>query len=331
MPNPRLGLITATPDLVSQGLVLALLDRLADHGLRPLSAIPHIFTAAETFMLYSGKSTHPRSERTQLHSGWLAPRLFMGGISLIILLRSDTEVTGGVQSYLCDIKGASRAGAATRNQLRGLSPSCDRNLSLVHCPDDEAGVVHELRLIFGKSFARWVDSLDPCDQNILSENWVTKLVPPSSSESGSAHPAASWTTALLRAVCLLVCDPACGVDTQLASSLIDALERLRVRVESAEGASASRILWTGLAALEEPATRLHATTVAALQSRSDVTGFARATARATLSRVIEASCAGECVDPVLSSLLVNALSALGSPPGYLEEQRLHVTTAYYES
>ena len=74
MSDARLGLLTATPDLVAAGLLPALVERLAIEGLRPLAALPHVYSPAETFMLYDGKSTHPRSDRARIQRARVRPR-----------------------------------------------------------------------------------------------------------------------------------------------------------------------------------------------------------------------------------------------------------------
>jgi hypothetical protein len=118
MSDARLGLLTATPDLVAAGLLAALVERLAIEGLRPLAALPHVYSPAETFMLYGGKSTHPRSDCARIHSNWLAPRLFTGGVSLVMVLRADTSYKDGTQATLCAIKGGSRRNPPNLSEAR---------------------------------------------------------------------------------------------------------------------------------------------------------------------------------------------------------------------
>lgn len=329
MPDTRLGLLTATPDLVAAGLLSALVERLAIDGLRPLAALPHVYSPAETFMLYDGKPTHPRSDRARIHSNWLTPRQFTGGVSLVMVLRADTADKDGTQARLCAIKGGSRRGQATAAQLRGLSPSCDRSLSLVHCPDDDTGVTHELRLLFGSALARWIDGPGALDRPLLPLEWLPALVPAAAAESAAGSVLAAWPTMLRRATCVLAADPLGGVDLPLATTMAAALQDLGKALDDIGTDGGPEDLWRGLAALRPLAAGLHRQSAAAMAEAGDGTGYARAAARATLSRAVLAACEADAVNPVLSGLLARAFSAAGAPLSHWEEQRLHVTAAYH--
>lgn len=330
MPDGRLGLLTATPDLVAAGLMPALVERLAIDGLRPLAALPHVYSPAETFMMYNGKPTHPRSDRARIHSNWLAPRLFTGGVSLVIVLRADTAHKDGTQARLCAIKGSSRRGQASAAQLRSLSPSCDRSLSLVHCPDDDTSVMHELRLLFGSALARWINGPCALDRPLLPPEWLPALVPAAAAESAAGSMLAAWPVLLRRATCVLAADPLGGVDLALATDMAAALQDLGKALDAMGTAGGPEDLWCGLAALRPFATVLHRQSADAMaEAGADGTGYARAAARATLSRVVLAACEADAVDPVLSGLLARAFSAAGTPLSHWEEQRLHVIAAYH--
>ena len=328
MADLRLGLLTATPDLVAAGLLPSLVERLAANGLRPVAAMPRVYTSAETFMLYDGKPTHPRSDRSRLHSNWLAPRLFTGGVSLVLLLRSDAP-RGDAQMALCAIKGGSGYRQALEMQLRAISASCDRCLSLVHCPDDAVGVAHELRLLFGDSLADWTTSSAALNRPTLPIEWLPNLVPSQAEEIARTGVLEAWPELLRRGVCLLAADPLSGVDTELAASLGVGFDSSRAMATRAEGEAVAPTLWRSLALLKPLLEQLHQQCVRALNVPVDPRGFARAAARATLSRILLAACSDRPVDPTLSASLVSALASVGSPPSYWEEQRLHVAAAYH--
>ena len=142
------AVLTATPDLLAQGLIATLIEKLAQNGVRVIGAMPYRFSAAAAAELYAGRITHNRSE-SRLHSGWLNPQMFTAGPSLILFLTSS-ERNKPLVDFIRDLKGGSRLGEHRAEHLRNLSPLTDRGFSLVHSPDDFDGVLHELRLVLGK-------------------------------------------------------------------------------------------------------------------------------------------------------------------------------------
>lgn len=332
MNDSRIALLTATPDLVAGGLLPELAGRLEANGFHVAAALPIFFSDAQSFMLYAGKPTHVRTERGSLHASWLSPRLFTGGVSVVLILRAETGmgVTIDAQERLCALKGGSRWGEARADQLRGLAPSCDRSLSLVHSPDDFCGVLHELRLLFGGDLANWVQSAEALEWPLVPRPWVALLAPAEPAASFSTRSLHAWPWVIQRAMAIVAADPLSGVGVSVAAEAFELTDVISERIASAPSLhDAEQAVWGSLTELLGVLVEFHRHGMAHLNGAQDPISFARAAARATLTRALMAVCEMRPIDPRASLLLSEAFSRIGSPLSHWEAQRLHLGAAYH--
>jgi len=331
MNDSRIALLTATPDLVAGGLLPELASRLAANGFQVAAALPFVFSDAQSFMLYAGKVTHIRSEQGKLHASWLSPRLFSGGVSVVLILRVDTEAEGlHAQQRLCLLKGGSRWGEAGADQLRGISPGCDRSLSFVHSPDDFCGVLHELQLLFGRDLADWAQSAEALGRTAVPSTWLPLLAPAAPTTILSTRSLLAWPWAVQRALAIIAADPLSAVDIAKVIDAFNKTENIGEEISSATALQdATRIVWSKLAELRSGLAEIHQQVMIHLNGADDPISFSRAAARATLSRALVAICEMRPIDPRASLLLFDAFTRIGSPLSHWEAQRLHLGAAYH--
>jgi Nucleoside diphosphate kinase len=324
MSSTQIGVLTATPDLLAQHLVLPLVARLRALHLTVAAAVPHVFTTAEAFMLYRGASTHPRTDTSRLYSQWLSPRMFTGGGSLVLLLRWNAD-DRPVQQVIRELKGKSDWKHPLPEQLRAISPLCDRSMSLIHSPDDEEGMAHELSLLFGPSMVASVASLAAAPVELHDRVLDAAFAPPNPDEG----PLAALPRLLQRVAALFAADPQSGVGVEDVSTFLSAADGMRATLRASPPDLAEAVLWNGMTALAGAAAAISVRVHASPLLEHDVRGYRRACIRRVLARMVEQCCRDPHADPLLGELLAQALSDLGAPMGYWEQQQLYVTLAYH--
>jgi hypothetical protein len=324
MSSTRIGILTATPDLVAQQLALPLIARLRAAGLTVAAVLPHVFTTAESFMLYRGQSTHPRSDASRLYSQWLSPRMFTGGGSLVLLLGWNAD-DRPVQQVIRELKGKSDWKHARPEQLRSISPLCDRSMSLIHSPDDEEGMHHELALLFGPSLVAALTDLAAASPEAPDAVLEAAFAPLAAGDG----PLAILPRLVQRIGGLLAVDPQSGVGAADVGALLSAAEGLRAGLGGSPPDVARALLWDGMSAMADAAAAMSARVHASPMPDDDVRGYRRACIRRLLARVAEQCCRNPLADPLLGELLARTLEDLGVPMAYWEQQQLYVTLAYH--
>ncbi len=318
----RYAVLTATPDLIAAGLVRALVERLKRRAIVPVAMIPHLFSDAESFMLYGGRVTHQTGESRQ-HSKWLSPRMFEGGASLILLLR---QAAGGapLQQRLMALKGRSRPGESRPDQLRGLSATVDRSFSLVHSPDDADGMLHEVDLLLGRAT---LDAATAPDAAPLSADHAAALF------GKAAEPPANICDILFaivsRAAALSAGDPSSGAATAAKSLFRRSEVARRQLAKGAAGAKLDAAAWRRMAVLSGELSEVFEQERARLDWDAPWTEVRRRLARTHLLRLLIEATDRARFDPRLSRALVDALRAAQVPLGYWEEHQLHVAAAFH--
>ena len=316
------AILTATPDLIAGGLVRALLRRLKSNGIVPVALIPHVFSEAESFMLYGGRVTHQTGE-SRLHSKWLSPRMFTAGTSLVALLRQD----GGdepLQRRLMSLKGRGRLGEYREDQLRGLSRSVDRSLSLVHSPDDLEGLLHETDLLLGREVLHC--ALEP-GLAALGEEAAAALV--GEDEGGERHLFDILFQVIGRAASLCVCDPSSGSAAPARELLRESeAERRRLAAEPLTPGLADEA-WRAVADRSEGLRALFRSERDRLDWELPWLDLRRRLARVRLLRLLVEGSERSRFDPRLSEAVVEALRDAQLPLGRWETHRLHVVAAFH--
>lgn len=324
MSKGRLAILTATPDLIAQRLVVPLMQRLSQNGIEAVAALPRVFSEPEAFMLYRGSPTHPRDEMSRLHSNWLMPRLFTGGQSLTLFLRGDS---GGqdLQEFVREMKGRSQLLAPRAEQLRGLSSLCDRNLSLVHSPDDDQGMEYEASLLFGPTFTEELRSSDKPSLPI----WLFETIYPAIEYAPGQSPLETLPRVLQRAYCLMAADPQSAVSVPDISLIVAGLTSVCEEIRACYADDVVLGMWNGLASLVPQSRSIYTSIASCDFTKRDVKSFSRATARLQLSRVLCDCLVAQHFDPLTSTLLVRAMADTGSPVEFWEAQQLHVVASYH--
>jgi hypothetical protein len=144
--NGNYGSILLSPDFAFHGDIDFVFEAIASLEAEIILAMPVQLTPGDVSGLYQHRISNPGRHRDS-NSVWLSRHLHEGGPSLYMLTRR----TGGepLQAALAAIKGSSVRAEQRPNTIRGRSPLVERCFSLVHTPDDEAGLREDLRILFG--------------------------------------------------------------------------------------------------------------------------------------------------------------------------------------
>jgi hypothetical protein len=318
----RYAVLTATPDLVQQHLLPRLLQMLLDHQIDVVAAIPRVFTAADAVMLYDGHITH-KSEEPRTHSGWLAPRLFAAGPSLMLVLRSRTAGEALV-ARVAALKGRSRIGQYRSDQMRGLSRITDRSLSLVHSPDDFAGVLHELGLFAG---TRGIAAVFEEQRGALAKA-VLEAILPSTTLASEPNPFDILPRVMAQAAAMCAC--AALNSPHEALSLLHELQACRRELGRFPIDSALELaLWRLLAPLQGHVDALFKAERDKLDWNWPAQDLRHALKRLELLSVLRRSCSPRDFDLQESNALADALRACHLPPAPWDEHRLDLIAAYH--
>lgn len=316
------AVLTATPDLIAARLVRALVRRLKANGIVPVALIPHVFSEAESFMLYGGRVTHQTGE-SRLHSKWLSPRMFTAGTSLVALLRQEG---GGepLQRRLMSLKGRGRLGEYREDQLRGLSRSVDRSFSLVHSPDDLEGLMHETDLLLGRHVLR--SAIEP-GLAALDEDEAAALV--GEDKLDEAHLFDILFQVIGRAAALCICDPGSESAGPARKLLRESeAERGRLAGEPLSPALADEA-WRAVADRAEGLRALFRSERDRLDWDLPWLDLRRRLARVRLLRLLVDASERAHFDPRVSEALVAALREAQLPLSRWEAHRLHVVAAFH--
>ncbi len=149
------GMIVLTPDTAELRLCAPILERLRNRlNATIMGAIPHQYTPSDVLVTYRDRATHKRNSEP-VSSTFIAGDFFALGPSLMVFLWRPLDLSGReLQADIAASKGPSAYGMASPDDLRSLSPVCDRCLSLVHSPDTRADFEFELKRVLGIEAAR---------------------------------------------------------------------------------------------------------------------------------------------------------------------------------
>ena len=147
-----------TPDFCYHGDVLLLKHVLNSLSADVIAAVPLEISPPDVTEMYEGRVSHKDRVRNS-DNIWLSRRLYGLGVSLYLLLRGN--VRDGVDPLLervRQIKGSSIRSEAAAGTLRSMSSLVDRCFSLVHSPDDEEGMRHDLQIALGSGLEAYAFS-----------------------------------------------------------------------------------------------------------------------------------------------------------------------------
>lgn len=319
-----ISVLTATPDLIAQGLVPELIGRLAANRVRVIGAMPYAFSAPAAADLYRGRITHNRNE-SRVHSGWLNPQMFTAGSSLILYLGSD-DPNLVLVDFIREIKGGSRMGERDAHQLRSLSPITDRGFSLVHSPDDLDGVSHELGLVLGdRGIAELLDPvrLPPRAKEVVA---ILSFVP----LSAETHPFAILPRVIAQVAAMCACAPMNRGVAGPASRLFERAQACQREIEADKIDHLSdRKLWSSMARLESSVSDL----IQAQRNQIDWTLQALDLRRSFKTADVLLGVASACLEDRFSVMeceaLIDALSACHLSPSVWDKHRLRLIAAYH--
>lgn len=319
-----ISVLTATPDLIAQGLVMALIDRLAAHRVRVIGAMAYAFSAPVASELYGGRITNNRDE-SRVHSGWLNPQLFTAGSSLILYLRSD-DPNLVLVDFIREIKGGSRMGERDANHLRSLSPITDRGFSLVHSPDNLDGVSHELELALGDCGIAAL--LDPHRPASHAEEVATIL--PFIHLTADVHPFAILPRVIAQVAAMCACAPMNRGIAGPASRLFERAQACQREIEADKiDRLSDRKLWNSMARLESCVSDL----IAAQRNQVDWTLQPLDLRRAFKTAEVLLGVANACLEDRFTvtecEALIDALSACHLSPSIWDKHRLRLIAAYH--
>jgi hypothetical protein len=209
----RYGVLTLTPDFVSQGLLRRLEPWLDGWKSVVAAAVPRVFTPADVAALYAGRVSHD-SGASRARTAWLAPQLFAQGPSVVLVLRSE-HADPPLQVRIRETKGRSAFGERSEGQLRGMAKFVDRYLSLVHAPDDYESVFHELELVFGAAGASRALHVERPAIHAAA----LKALLSTESPSADAHPGELALHWIIRGLARLAADPRVRHQTEFGEAL----------------------------------------------------------------------------------------------------------------
>ncbi|MCA5974447.1 MULTISPECIES: hypothetical protein [Pseudomonas] len=323
MPNTELGLITVTPDAMAQGLLKPLLDALNNADIYIVAAIPHRFSMPEVLLLYQDRITHDRKESRTL-SNWLSPRSFTAGGSVVLAVRSRKAHPQGLQPFIAALKGSSRMAEPKVGKLRAITAWCERSLSLVHSPDDEEGVDHELTLLFGPELLIRINQLE----GLALERDVLRLLALHAREDVASSIFSGMPNILARGCACLYGSPIFTKKDQLLN-LIDRLRRLSKNVSRQAAHEQVSFFWSALESFKKDFVALHECCKQGLMDNVSIKQSLYRYRLVCMTNTMIAAC-----DPVMfkvdvSEELCNTFSSAGIVLDHWEEQSLHIVAAYH--
>lgn len=315
MKDLNIAILTATPDLISQNLLFQLIQQLKSYSIYPIAIIPKVFSSAESFMLYNGIQTHPRTNENRLHSNWLSPRLFTGGMSVVLVLITDDKED--LQEKLRFLKGGSRLNEKNADKLRGISTLCDRSHSLIHSPDDKAGFNHEIKLLFGNDFLTHLYDKRISDDliKIFSSKHINntlELLP----------------LLIQKAYCLFLMDPEFKINEENLLLTIQKISELRQHLSKPYTSNTLDHFWNSLSSLSNNMIEVYNQLMQNPMPK-DLKPFNRYLAKLQLARVIIEACNRSIFDPITSGSLIKCFNDIDHPLNHWEQQQLHIIAAYH--
>ncbi|CAH0305764.1 hypothetical protein [Pseudomonas brassicacearum] len=322
-PETELGLITVTPDAMAQDLLKPILEALHNADIYVVAAMPHRFSIPEVLLLYQGRITHDRGESRTL-SNWLSPRSFTAGGSVVLAVRSRQALPQGLQPYIASLKGSSRMAEPKVGKLRALTTWCERSLSVVHSPDDDDGVEHELQLLFGPEFAVRINQL--ADAALESE--VLYLVGQHARVDGASSVFSGLPNILARGVACLYGSPVFTAKDRLLE-LIEGLRRLSRDVSRQAAHAQVPFLWSGLASFKKDFIALHECCKEGVMDNASLKQSLYRYRLMCMTNTMVAACDPALLKVDVSEELCRAFSAAGLVLDHWEEQALHVVAAYH--
>jgi hypothetical protein len=320
----RYGLLLLTPDFAPQDLVGPLFEWFRRWDSEPVAAVAHCFNVAEITSLYAGRVTH-KSRKGRMHSGWLSPRLYEMGTSILLVLRSRAE-TPPLQDRIRHDKGISRYGEHTEEHVRGLSRISDRCLSLIHTPDNYEGFFHLAHLVIGSEGT--AASLQPDREAITEDQLATLISKPDLKDE--SHPFDLLFRLIQQGVVLLTADPRVKIPLQFLKTLLREIVAERNRV--AKIASSQELedeTWISLSKLQ-PA--LASLTAQQFATNVDIASWPELkfhNATLELCRVMQEMCERESFNTMLSHDVIEVFRRSQLPLDRWDEHRLHILAAFH--
>src|SRR5262249_26497149 len=318
------SVLPATPDLLAQGLIPAMITKLTQSGVRVVGAMPYAFSAAAVAELYAGRITHNRSE-SRLHAGWLNPQMFTAGPSLILFLASSGE-RGPLVDFIRDVKGGSRLGERGAEHWRSLSPLTDRAFSLLHSPDDFGGVMHELRLMLGERAIAHL--LAPGRPTLRDEDVVSVL--PFVPLTAEPNPFDILPRVVGQVAAMCACAAMNDGIAAPAALLLDETRACRRDLAARKiDATLERQLWISMASLQDSVGELVSAQRRQVDWTLQLVDLRRTLRIAELLASVATCCLEEQFTVTECEALIEALSACHLVPSAWDKYRLRLIAAYH--
>jgi hypothetical protein len=318
------GLLLLTPDFAPQKLIRPLFDWFERWDSEPVAAAAHCFNVAEITLLYAGRVTH-RSRKGRMHSGWLSPRLYGLGTSLLLVLKSRVGAPP-FQYRISKVKGISRYGEHTEAHVRGMSKISDRCLSLIHTPDNYEGFFHLAELVVGSEGT--AAALHPEREPIAEEQLATLINKPDLKDE--IHPFDLIFRLIEQAAILLRVDPRVKIPPRILNTVFREVAAARDRLARlSESQQLEDETWNALSKLQPALADL---TSRQLQPVAEIESWPKlkfSNAMLELCRVLQEMCERKTFNTLLSHDLVEIFRRVQLPLDAWEEQRLHVLAAFH--
>ncbi|WP_339431387.1 MULTISPECIES: hypothetical protein [unclassified Pseudomonas] len=322
-PDKELGLITVTPDAINQDLLKPILEALKDADIYVVAAMSHRFSMPQVLLLYQDRITHDRGESRTL-SNWLSPRSFTAGGSVVLAVRSRQARPQGLQPYIASLKGSSRMAEPKAGKLRALTAWCERSLSVVHSPDDNEGVEHELQLVFGSEFIVRIKHL----ADAALDNDALCLLGQHAREERASSVFSGLPSILARGVACLYGSPVFANKHQLLK-LIDGLRQLSKDVSRQAAQDQAGFLWSALAPFKKNFIALHENSKDGVMDNASLKQSLYRYRLVCMTHTMIAACDPALFKVDVSQELCHAFGTAGLVLDHWEEQALHVLAAYH--
>jgi hypothetical protein len=239
----RLGMIILLPDAMVTRAWRPIWQRLQVLGLDIVAVGAQQLRPHQMTELYAGSAVKPHN-RARPPAGWLPYQLAALDMSIPVVLRAHAPID--LSRVLDQWKGPSRYGDRDPGDLRSVSRSSDRCLSLLHTCDNVSELARDLTLLFGAETADAIrqdmcTSL-PADVPLLLRDYLPAEEEP--------HPLDIVLRSLSRALALLAYDRRMGHPP--AAGTVEALRAVRTLRAEASNWSPSELidrLAAGLAGL----------------------------------------------------------------------------------
>ncbi len=317
------GALLLTPDFAPQNLTKDLFRWFDRWHSFPCAVVCHRFTPAETTLLYAGRITH-RSRKGRMHSGWLSPRLYAMGTSILIVLKT-TDRTQPLQPQIKNAKGISRYGEHTAGDLRGMSKIADRCLSLVHTPDNYDGFFHSLDLVMGNEGTKTI--LED-DLEAVTEEQFAAIVPKAGLVD-EPHPFELLFRLILQGVAVLIGDPRVKISRTLLTDVFERVGKERTRLATLSGQPLEGEAWKSLCGIGPELGTLAAHQFKLNDQFASWTKLKIDQSRLELCRVLQEMCNREAFDTRLSFDIVETFRRNQIELDPWDVQRLHVLAAFH--